>query len=89
METSQSPTDTNNTTDLQLDEATIEEGDEHIRQITGGPTASMMSLEDTEAFEEIVSLAPAEGQRPLSIMTDSMCNPEKFPWGTECFNSNI
>ncbi len=91
MQTSQSPTDTNNTADLQLDEATIEEGDEHIRQITGGPTASMMSLEDPEAFAEIVSLAPAEGQRPLSIMTDSkfetMCNPEKFPWGTGCFNS--
>ena len=55
------------TTETPLDEATIEQGDEHTIQITGGPTASMMSLEHPES---IVSVAPAEGQRPLFIMTD-------------------
>lgn len=50
-----------------LDDATFEHGDEHTIQITGGPQASMMSLEHPEA---IISVAPAEGQRPLLIMTD-------------------
>ncbi len=91
-ETSPSPKDTNeNASDTELDDATIEQGDEHTRQITGGPTVSMMSLENPEAFAEIMSLAPAEGQTPLSIMTnpkfETMCNPEKFPYGTGCFNS--
>jgi len=44
----------------------------------------MMSVENPEAFSEIVSVAPAEGQRPLSIMTDTnfetMCNPDKWYW---------
>lgn len=53
--------------DVSLDDGTIEDGDEHIRQITGGPVASMMSIENPEA---IVCVAPAEGERPLSIMTD-------------------
>jgi hypothetical protein len=44
-----------------LDDATIEQGDEHTT------TASMMSLEHPEA---VISVAPAEGQRPLFIMTD-------------------
>ena len=60
-------------------------GDEHTRQITGGPQASMMSLENPEAFGQIFSIAPAEGQKPLSITTDkafeTMFNPDKF-----CFN---
>ena len=55
------------TTETPLDDVTIEKGDEHTMQITGGPTASMMSLEHPEA---IISVAPAEGQRPLFIMTD-------------------
>ncbi len=61
----------------------MEEGDEHTRQITGGPLASMMTIENPEAFNEIVCVAPAEGQKPLYIMTDPnfevMSNPEKFP----------
>ena len=72
-----------------LDEATIEEGDEHTRQITGSPLASMMTIENPEAHAEVVCVAPAEGQRPLSIMTDSnfeaMSNPDKFPIGGGCF----
>ena len=50
---------------------TVVKGDEDISQITGGPQASMMSLENPEAFGQIFSIAPAEGQKSLSIMTDS------------------
>ena len=53
----------------------------------------MMSIENPETFNEIVCVAPAEGQRPLSIMTDSsfetMSNPEKFPIGDGCFAANF
>ena len=76
----------------ELDDATIAEGDEHTRQIIGSPLASMMSVENPEAFMDIVSIAPAKGQRPLSIMSDTnfeaMSNPDKFPCGTECFSAD-
>ena len=52
-----------------IDDEAIAEGDEHTRQITGGLQASMMSLEHPEAFGEVFSIAPAEGQKPLSLMT--------------------
>ena len=74
-----------------IDDKTFEEGDEHTRQITGGPTASMMSIENPEAFAEIVCLAPGESQKPLYIMSDTsfetMSNPDKFPYGTGCFSA--
>ena len=77
--------------DAPLDDATIEHGDEHTRHITGGPLATMLSVENPEAFTATICLAPAEGQTPLSIMTDpnfeTMCNPDKFPYDTGCFNS--
>ena len=80
-------TDTNDY--LTLDDAAIKEGDEHTRQIIGNPLASMMFIENPEAFAEVVCLAPAEGQKPLSIMIDStfeaMSNPDKFPTGDGCF----
>ena len=48
-----------------------------------------MSLEHPEA---IISVAPAEGQRPLSIMTDpnfeAMFNPDKFCFGSETFSTD-
>ena len=54
-------------------------------EITGGPQASMMTLEHPEAFGQTVSIAPAEGQKPLSILTDAefeaMVNPQKFCFG--------
>ena len=57
-------------------------------QITGGPQASMMSLEHPEA---IISVAPAEGQRPLLIMTDpnfeAMFNLDKFCFGSGTFST--
>ena len=86
---SSSNVDTNDQTTTPLDDTAIEEGDEHTRQIIGGPLASIMSIENPETFNEIVCVAPAEGQRPLSIMTDSnfetMSNPEKFPISDGCF----
>ena len=70
-----------------LNDETITEGDEHIRQITGGPQASMMSLENPETFGPVFSIAPTEGQKLLSIMTDkdfeAMFNPDKFCFGNE------
>ena len=94
---SNSAVNTTNTTldntddDDPLSDDVIAQSDEHIRQITGGPQASMMSLENPEAFGQMVSLAPGEGQKPLSIMTDTgfeaMVNPDKFCFGTGTFNT--
>ena len=56
--------------DIEIDEDTFQKGDQYSRQITGGPSASMMSVEYPEAFAEIVCLAPGEGQKPLYIFTD-------------------
>ena len=77
--------------DESLDDATIEEGDEHGRQISGAPMTSMMCLENPESFRDIICAAPAEGERPLNIMTDpnfeAMSNPDKFPFGNGTFSS--
>ena len=75
-----------------LDDATIREGDEHIRQITGGAAmASVLLPQDPEVEAQIYSVAPAEGQRPLDIMTDpffeEMSNPTKFPYGIGGYNT--
>ena len=81
-----------NVSEIAIDDETFEKGDEIVKQITGGPTATMMTIEDPEAFSEVVCVAPAEGQKPLFIMTDppfeSMSNPVKFPYGTGCFSSD-
>ena len=80
-----------NAFDSDIDDKTFEE-DEDTRQITGGPSTSMMCIENPEAFAEIVCVAPAEGQKPLFIITDpkfeAMSNPEKFPSGTGCYSSD-
>jgi len=52
----------------ELDDEIIAAGDQHRLEISGGTHASMMSLENPE---QIVSIAPAEGQKPLFIMSDS------------------
>ena len=66
-----------------LDDNIVEEGDEHTKQITGGPQASMLSVENPEALKDIICVAPPEGQKPLNVMTDpnfeAMSNPDKFP----------
>ena len=74
-----------------IDDATVEEGDEHTRQITGAPQASIIYVENPEVFQEIICVAPAEGQTPLNIMTDpnfeAMSNPDKFPYGVGTFST--
>ena len=77
--------------DHELDDATIAEDDEHRVQISGAPQASMMCVENAERFRHIMCVAPAEGEKPLSIMTDlnfeAMSNPDKFSYGTGTFCS--
>ena len=72
----------------EIDDETIAAGDQHRLEITGGTHASMMSLENPD---QIVSIAPAEGQKPLFIMSDPnfelMCNPDKFCYGEGGFGS--
>ena len=71
----------------ELDDATIAEGDQHRLEITGSIHASMLTLENPE---QIVSIAPAEGQKPLFIMSDPqfelLCNPDKFCYGNGGFS---
>ena len=78
-------------TDDSLNDVTIEEGDEHTRQITGGPQESMLSVENPEADDQIYSVAPAEGQKPIYIMTDTyfeeMRNPDKLCFGSGGFTA--
>ena len=90
-ENSQNTLTNANTSNDTLDDATIEEGDEHRIQISGAPLASMMCVENPESFREILCVAPAEGQRPLNFMTDpkfeAMSNPDKFPYGGGTFST--
>ena len=83
-------TDTTSSTNNPLNDEVIAVGDELNRQITGGPQANMMSLENLKTFSQTVSIAPAEGQKSLSIMTDTdfeaMVNPDKFCFGKGTFN---
>ena len=53
-------------TDGPLDDATIEEGDEHTRQITGGPQSSMMSIENPETFGEVVSISTSRRSKTVA-----------------------
>ena len=77
--------------DNQLDDATVAAGDEHRIQISGAPQASMMCVENPESFRHIMCVAPAEGEKPVNIMTDvyfeAMSNPDKFPYGIGTFSS--
>ena len=72
---------------IPLDEATTEAGDEHTRQITAGPQASMISLENPKALAQTISIAPTDGHRPLAITTDKIFNPDKFCFKTGVFNT--
>ena len=89
--TDQTPPATNTSTidSSTIDDSVFDEGDQHARQITIGPQASMMTVENPES---IVSVAPAEGQKPLSIMTDTsfeaMSNPDKFCYGDGIFSTD-
>ena len=74
--------------DNTIDAAVFDEGDEHTMQITGGPQASMMTVENPEAT---ISVAPGEGEKPVFIMSDvhfeAMFNPDKFCYGDGTFSS--
>ena len=67
----------------------MEEGDEHRRQISCAPMASMMCFENPESSSEIICVAPAKGEKPVNIMTDfeAMSNPDKFPFANDTFSS--
>ena len=84
------PNQSDPASDDELDDATIAEGDEHKRQISGVPQASMMCVENPESFSQTICVAPAEGEKPLNIMTDinfeGISNPDKFPCGTGTFS---
>ena len=66
--------------DNELDDTTVTAGDEHRIQISG---ASIMCVENPESFRHTMCVAPAEGEKPVNIMTDvhfeAMSNPDKFP----------
>ena len=86
-------TDSHDTEALEdtLDDNIVEEGDEHTKQITGGPQASMLNVENPEALKYIICVAPAEGQKPLNVMTDpnfeAMSHPDKFPYAEGTFRT--
>ena len=75
--------------DAELDDATIEAGDEHR---SGTQQASMMCIQNPESFRHTMCVAQAEDEKPLNIMTDlsfeSMSNPDKFPYGGGTFCSD-
>ena len=68
--------DNNNDT---LANATIEEGDEHLRQITGGASiTSVLSADDPEVEEQIFSVGPVDivGDKYF----EELSNTTKFPY---------
>ena len=55
----------------ELSDDVIAQGNEHNLSITGAPQAcSVLSVENPETDYHIYSIAPAEGEKPLSIMSD-------------------
>ena len=81
----------NNSANDKLDDEAIAKGDEYNIAITGGPqVCSVLSVENPETDNNIYSIAPAEGQKPISMMLDPGCeeksNPTKsFPLVMEVF----
>ena len=54
----------------------------------------MLSVENPEAFKDIICVvAPAEGQKPLNVMTDpnfeAMSNPDKFPYAEGTLSTEL
>ena len=63
-----------------------EEAFNHQAQFRGLPYDSCMQREDLEmTAENVFSVAPGEGHKPIGILTDEhfeeMCNPTKYPGG--------
>ena len=52
-----------------------------------------MSLEnpESEGDDKMYSIAPAEGEKPMSFMNDkhfeALCNPCNFPYGNGTYNT--
>lgn len=73
-----------------LTDEQVEDCDQHTINISGGCTASMLANENPES---IVSIAPCEGRKPISIFSDEhfevMCNPTQFPYGKGGFNKKV
>jgi hypothetical protein len=80
-----------NETQRSLSDDVIDKGDEHNRQITGGPSDSMLFNENPQIDSQIYSVAPGEGQKPLSMTSDEnfeeLFNPDKFCLGVGGFNT--
>ena len=78
-EVSSNSESTSDSIDEVLDDATIEVGDAYTRESSGETVTP-------ESDAQIYSIAPAEGQKPISIMTDEhfeeMANPDKVCLGT-------
>ena len=75
-----------------LNDEVIALGDEHNMSINGGPQiCSIFSVENPETENQILSITPAEGQKPVSMTFDTgfeeMSNLDKFPFGTGGFNT--
>lgn len=73
-----------------IDDDEIQQDDQHTVSITGGPSASLLVC-TCENPEAVLSIAPCEGNHPLTIHSDAdfehMCNPDKFCYGTGGYNS--
>ena len=59
----------------------------HQAQLRGLPYESVMHREEVDASaDNVFSVAPSEGQKPIPILTDEhfeeMCNPTKYPCGS-------
>ena len=69
----------------ELSDNVIAIGDQNTMSINGGPqVCSMLSVENPKQ-KITLSIAPVEGQKPVSMTFDNgfkeMSNPEKFPFG--------
>ena len=65
----------------------------NLMSIEGKSVASMMFVENPESSREIICVAPAEGEKPLNIMTDSnfevMSNPDMFLFANSTFSNDL
>ena len=55
----------------EIDDDTAAEGDDYLMRINGGPQiTSVLTVENPESDNNILSIAPGEGEKPLSIRCD-------------------
>ena len=75
------------------EQAEDEEAFHHQAQLRGLPYDTVMNKEDNSVTaNNIFSVAPSEGQKPIPILADEhfeeMCNPTKYPTGNFGFIAN-